>query len=255
MNKIFAPKYSIHTRLREFHLRRFMRNEPFGYLLDIGCGLGYLTENLGDGFMRIGIDDDIFALKDNIKRGLNNMLLADATNLPFQEGAFDVIICSEVLEHLSEGADQNALFEMARILKQGGQLLITVPSLEGIRARSALRNLGHEDSRGGEYHYRIGYSWKEIKNIIKRIPALEIKRKRYSMFIFSELFMDLLKLAYFKKNKLNAHSDLRNLKDSTLLLFYRFFFPILYRLFVYEDLFLTPIFKGHILILELEKKG
>lgn len=50
---------------------------------------------------------------------------ADAYNLPFADNTFDHIICSEVLEHLD--LDQQALNEMARVLKNGGSLNISVP--------------------------------------------------------------------------------------------------------------------------------
>lgn len=251
---ISAPKYSIHTRLREFHLRRLLGNHCRGYLLDVGCGLGYLTEAVGGGFVRTGVDLDFSALKENSRRGLNNMLQANAIKLPFKEGSFDIIICSELLEHLQDGMDKSALREMARILKPGGRLLITVPSLDGIRSRSRMRNLGHEDPCGGEFHYRQGYSWQDIADMVKQIPNLNIRGKRYSLFIFSELFMDLLKLGYFKKGDLKEQSDLSKVKDSFLFRIYRIVFPLFYFGFLLEDTLSAPLFKGHVLITEMEKK-
>lgn len=47
----------------------------------------------------------------------------DAHALPFVDGAFDVVLCTEVLEHLQE--PQRAIDEMHRVLKPGGQLLLT----------------------------------------------------------------------------------------------------------------------------------
>lgn len=247
-------KYSVHTRLREFRLKRLLPNPRRGrLLLDIGCGLGYLTEALGEGFTRIGMDHDIHSLKINRERDLKNMVQGDATKLPFKERSLDIVICSEVLEHLPDGMDESALVEIARILKPGGRLLITVPSLEGVRAASALRNLGHDDQRGGEYHYRNGYTWQGIKTIINRIPQLNIRKKHYAMFLFSELFMDLLKWVYLRKNRLKEHSDIIKMEGSFLFRLYRIFFPLLYFGFICEDMLLAPVFKGHILILVLER--
>ncbi len=254
-NKVISvPRYSIHTRLREFHLKRLLSNRCRGHLLDVGCGLGYLTEALGGGFVVAGIDLDLSALKENLSRGLNNMLQANAIKLPFKEKSFDIIICSELLEHLREGMDKDALREMARILKPGGRILITVPSLEGVRSASRLRNLGHADESGGEYHYRAGYSYKEIESMVKDIPDLNIRDKRYSLFIFSELFADLLKLWYFKKSKLKEHSDLSKVKDSLLFRVYRFVFPLFYLGFLMEDMLLAPFLKGHIFIAAIERR-
>jgi len=254
--KVFSvTKYSVHTRLREFHLKRLLNNYRRGYLLDVGCGLGYLTEALGNRLVRVGIDLDMDSLKDNSKRGLNNMLQANAIKLPFKEESFDIIVCSELLEHLQEGMDKSALCEMARILKPGGQLLITVPSLEGIRSWSRLRNLGHDDPSGGEYHYRMGYTWRDIDAVIEQIPVLNIKNKHHSLFLFSEIFIGLLKLFYLKDGRLKEHSDLSKIKNSFLFSIYRSVFPLFFCGFLAEDILLAPFLKGHILILSVEKNN
>jgi SAM-dependent methyltransferase len=52
-------------------------------------------------------------------------VVADATRLPFRDGAFSHAVCSEVLEHLPD--DQTAIDEMARVVEQGGGVTITVP--------------------------------------------------------------------------------------------------------------------------------
>lgn len=51
---------------------------------------------------------------------------ADAERLPFADGAFDRVIAAEVLEHIAE--DAAALAELARVLRPGGVLAVTVPS-------------------------------------------------------------------------------------------------------------------------------
>jgi SAM-dependent methyltransferase len=50
----------------------------------------------------------------------------DITNMPFADGAFDSVIASEVLEHVP--ADHLALAEIARVLRPGGLLAVTVPA-------------------------------------------------------------------------------------------------------------------------------
>lgn len=50
-------------------------------------------------------------------------LRGDAHALPFVDGAFDVVLCTEVLEHLTE--PQRAIDEMFRVLGPGGELLLT----------------------------------------------------------------------------------------------------------------------------------
>jgi SAM-dependent methyltransferase len=54
------------------------------------------------------------------------VLQGDATRLPFADGSFDVVITSEVLEHIQD--DVAALSEMVRVLRPGGSFAATVPS-------------------------------------------------------------------------------------------------------------------------------
>lgn len=57
---------------------------------------------------------------------LAGVLRGDATRLPFRDGSFDVIVTSEVLEHIQN--DVAALAELSRVLKPGGTFAATVPS-------------------------------------------------------------------------------------------------------------------------------
>ena len=50
----------------------------------------------------------------------------DATGLPFADGSFDRIIAAEVLEHIL--ADGSAMAELARVLRPGGTMAVTVPA-------------------------------------------------------------------------------------------------------------------------------
>jgi len=52
-------------------------------------------------------------------------LQADATCLPFADGSFDRVICSEVLEHIEPY--RQVLAEIGRVLKPGGKLAVSVP--------------------------------------------------------------------------------------------------------------------------------
>ncbi len=246
-------RFSVHTRLREYHLKRLMPSSDEGLLLDVGCGAGYLTQALGRSYKTMGIDRHFPTLYRNQRRGLGSMVLANAFQLPFASDSFDLIICSEVLEHMPDGLDGQALNEMARVLKPGSRLLLTVPALEGFRARTRLRNLGHDDPESGEYHYRQGYYWHELQALIDKTPEIALYERRSAMFLASELFMDLLKWSYYRKNKLRDHADLDDMKDSLAYKIYRKLFSLINFCFICEDVFTGWLGKGHIHVIALEK--
>jgi SAM-dependent methyltransferase len=77
-------------------------------------------------------------------------LHSDALRLPFPDGSFDKVIISEVLEHIS--ADRTAMSEVARVLKPGGLIAVTVPRWWPERICWALSDAYHEVEGG---HVRI----------------------------------------------------------------------------------------------------
>ncbi|MBI3963196.1 MAG: methyltransferase domain-containing protein [Deinococcus sp.] len=100
-------------------------------VLDCGCGDGFylhLLAQLGK-FRSVGVDCDPAALATAGRNlagcGQVELIQAEATALPFPAASFDAAICSEVLEHISD--DLAALQELHRVLRPGGQLLVTVP--------------------------------------------------------------------------------------------------------------------------------
>jgi SAM-dependent methyltransferase len=74
----------------------------------------------------------------------------NALALPFGDGAFDRVIASEVLEHIPD--DEAAMTELARVLRPGGTMAVTVPRFGPEAVNWALSNEYH-DVPGG--HVRI----------------------------------------------------------------------------------------------------
>ena len=76
--------------------------------------------------------------------------VADIRHLPFADAAFDLVICSEVLEHIAD--HRSALGELMRVLKPGGDLVVSVPRYFPERICWAL-SADYHRTRGG--HIRI----------------------------------------------------------------------------------------------------
>jgi SAM-dependent methyltransferase len=84
----------------------------------------------------------------------------DATRLPFPDAVFDRVIAAEVLEHIP--ADGAALAELARVLKPGGTMAVTVPAWLAERVCWALSDQYHAPFVPGG-HVRI-YSEPELRS-------------------------------------------------------------------------------------------
>ncbi|HEV7863996.1 MAG TPA: class I SAM-dependent methyltransferase, partial [Acidimicrobiia bacterium] len=111
-----------------------------GGLLDVGCGVGGLATYIGaklglDELVGIDVDDD--RLKEAAARGVrpfNLDLNVDA--FPLESGSMRLVTCFGVLAYLS--LYDNALSESARVLEDGGWLLLSMPNLASYFNRMSL---------------------------------------------------------------------------------------------------------------------
>ncbi len=114
-------------RLRKHAVNRCIQRQAADLILEVGSGLSPMVTNSG----RVVYSDLSFQallfLKTIQPRGF--FVAADATHLPFKEGSFTTVVCSEVLEHLPD--DRQALRQMAEVLKHGGSLVLTFPHRHG----------------------------------------------------------------------------------------------------------------------------
>lgn len=88
--------------------------------------------------------------EDDPQNGRGFAVQASGMELPFPDGSFDTVIASEVFEHIPD--DRGAMCEIARVLKPGGMLCITVPRFLP-EAAYWLISKEYHDTPGG--HIRI----------------------------------------------------------------------------------------------------
>jgi SAM-dependent methyltransferase len=133
-------------------------------ILDVGCGSGRHTgaayqfrevtavgadldfDHLTEAKNRLRLHDQIGAHGG----GRWALAAADILQLPFQDNCFDLVVCSEVLEHIA--AHQTAIREIIRVLKPGRNLVVSVPRYWPERICWAL-SADYRTSEGG--HTRI----------------------------------------------------------------------------------------------------
>lgn len=98
-------------------------------VLDVGCGDGAITNELAKSFAVTGVDTSAAAL-EHVQAPT---IQADATALPFGDRSFDLVVCSEMLEHLEKPAYRRAVSELTRVADS--HLLISVPYREQLGLR------------------------------------------------------------------------------------------------------------------------
>lgn len=151
-------------------------------ILELGCSGGQLIADLRSlGFKDVhGLDISPSAINLCKKRGLKNVQVCDAARTKFRNSEFDIVIASDILEHIKD--ERKGLAEWSRILKKNGRLVIFVPAFNALWSR-------HDDLN---HHYRR-YSKKQLLSSL-RASAFSIERSSYWNF-FMFIPVALLRLA------------------------------------------------------------
>lgn len=101
-------------------------------VLDVGCGPGWLVERLRErGYMDLHGCDFVETTSDECEYTRIDL---DADGLDrYEDESFDIVVSSEVMEHLERPAA--ILRDMARVVKPGGHLFVTVPNCANVFER------------------------------------------------------------------------------------------------------------------------
>lgn len=152
------------------------------YTLDIGCARSPYTKYFPN---RVGFD---------IEKTKGVDVVGDAHKMPFKGGAFDVIVSTEVLEHLHD--PHIAIAEMNRVLKTGGTLILTT------RFIFPIHDAPHDYYRYTEYGMRHLFSdweiielrpesgmWGTFAILIQRVGFHYLKRKNILFKLFAYFYL------------------------------------------------------------------
>ncbi|HTU14414.1 MAG TPA: class I SAM-dependent methyltransferase [Solirubrobacterales bacterium] len=100
---------------------------PAGSVLDVGCGTGVVASRLADeGYEVTGADPSAGMLR-HLRAADDRVeaVQASATELPFEDGRFDLTMCVAVMHHIAEPESvRTALIEMVRVTRPGGLVLV-----------------------------------------------------------------------------------------------------------------------------------
>ncbi len=149
--------------------------KPGFRILDMGCGSGRHTCAVSrfKEVVAIGSDirfDDVVEARERLMYeeslgeqggGVWANVVSDIRCLPFEDNYFDLVICSEVLEHIDD--HERAISELSRVLKPGKDLVVSVPRYFPERICWALSKDYHLANDG---HIRI-YKKKELIDLLE----------------------------------------------------------------------------------------
>jgi ubiquinone/menaquinone biosynthesis C-methylase UbiE len=196
--------------------------------LDIGCGIGRITELLA----RWGAD--VTALDVALKmlqfcsaaaqqgkfKSKVEYICASAEAIPCGDRQFDIITCFGVLEHLPDMVRRACIAECARVLKPGGRLYLVVNNKDNLMLKLRKRN----KTKAKGYHFElVGLDWVEKVcadwNLSVKLRAANL---RYALVHYGMLFNG--------KSEFLSQRELKSLFDAAVKLDLRQPLPVpLYR--------------------------
>jgi len=147
-------------------------------ILDAGCGTGLNLRHLPKGSVGVDINPRNVAL---LKQRLPDHVVieGDVEHLPFTDGSFGTVLCTEVIEHIPDPAA--ALHEYRRVLKPGGMLIGSVPARSMIWK---LRFLSSTCPHSEPFHNE--YLPNEVRTMLDGWDVLHLG---YSLLHFNVLFV------------------------------------------------------------------
>jgi len=150
-----------------FRMVQDLRLPKTAAILEIGCSGGPLLQRLTKtGYSDLtGIDVSEAGIAVAQQRGIANVSCMDGAHLDFPDASFDLVIASDVLEHIADEAQ--ALREWTRVLRPGGQLLVFVPAFTFLWGKHDVVN----------QHFRR-YTSAQLDTSLTK-AGLQVKRRSY----------------------------------------------------------------------------
>lgn len=146
-------------------------------ILDIGCGTGREIKFLNKYGQVKGIDNAKEAIEFCCQSGYKNQVLsAEANNLPYKEESFDLVTVFDLLEHTED--DQVVIQKIKRVLKRGGHAVFTVPAYRFLWGK-------HDEL---SHHFRR-YTTPSFKKKLTKESFRIVKLSYFNTFLFLPILL------------------------------------------------------------------
>lgn len=181
-------------------------------VLDIGCGDGSISKFIysQQGRLEVGVDNDSQVIKKaRASRVYDQVICADATEMPFRNESFKTIVSNSVLEHIKD--DILAVEETSRVLKREGCFLFTAPSSRFPRELCQLgikqKQLTKLNDRLSHFHY---HSLKDWEGILSHFGLKVVRFEYYFPKETVKIWYQLFRIATLKIHHRELWSYLRD---------------------------------------------
>ena len=176
------------ARVFNFLVGRFLTDN----ILDIGAGDGSLINALRKKGFKNVVGIDLEPKNESVIKG-------DASNLKFKSAEFDIVVLTEVIEHLNNEQIPKVLNEIFRVLHKNGKLIVTTPYKENFEqnmvccpnCKNKFHRYGHEQLFNSESELVKLFAENKFKIIWMKPysigPMAAFKILRYFNFIFKKL--------------------------------------------------------------------
>lgn len=155
-----------------------------------GCGIGAYVRAIRRFTPQVvGLDIELSHVREGVRRGAPNLLVAACEALPFSDAAFDVVLSHEVLEHVRD--DRAACAEIIRVLRPGGRAVVFVPNrlypfeTHGVywRGRYVFGNMFGVNWLPNALRNRLAphvraYTSAQVRGLFSRLPARIVVHKQ-----------------------------------------------------------------------------
>jgi SAM-dependent methyltransferase len=147
-------------------------------VLDVGTGAGSNLRMLRDaGYHNVvGLDASDAAISFCAKKGFDIVRKGDICEMPFGDGSMDIILATDVVEHVDD--DARAVREIERVLAPGGTALLTVPAFQCL--------WGLQDEKA--FHKRR-YRLREFERLLMSAGLVPVKRYYFNYLLFVPLWL------------------------------------------------------------------
>jgi len=184
-------------------------------MLCVGVGTGNEIPHILDGNREIdivGVDNSERALRKAYQKGLNigkeiEVLQMDAQYLQYPAESFNKVLCLHVMDFIED--DGQATREILRVLKKGGQFVITYPiNKEGVKLGvSLLKDTINNNTSSGKYLTALPQIIAQTGLGLLYLPLLLRAKQRFYSYHEIETMFTELKLGEFQIEEYPSYSD------------------------------------------------